>query len=155
MNAAEGILTCRGGMTSHAAVVARGMGKPCVSGSGTIQIDYQSKEFKVGNRVFKEGEIITIDGSSGEVMSGEVKTIKPDISGDFSKIMSWADKTRKMQVRTNAETPRSVKNDQLSASLKENLKLRKKQINDRDNKKIIGKRITKIGISRLDLDSKS
>lgn len=109
MNAAEGILTCRGGMTSHAAVVARGMGKPCVSGSGTIQIDYQSKEFKVGNRVFKEGDIITIDGSSGEVMSGEVKTIKPDISGDFSKIMSWADKTRKMQVRTNAETPLDTK----------------------------------------------
>ncbi len=109
MNAAEGILTCRGGMTSHAAVVARGMGKPCVSGSGTIQIDYQSKEFKVGNRVFKEGEIITIDGSNGEVMSGEVKTIKPDISGDFSKIMSWADKTRKMQVRTNAETPLDTK----------------------------------------------
>jgi len=109
MNAAEGILTCRGGMTSHAAVVARGMGKPCVSGSGTIQIDYQSKEFKVGNRVFKEGDVITIDGSSGEVMSGEVKTIKPDISGDFSKIMSWADKTRKMQVRTNAETPLDTK----------------------------------------------
>ena len=98
MNAAEGILTCRGGMTSHAAVVARGMGKPCVSGSGTIQIDYQSKEFKVGNRVFKEGEIITIDGSSGEVMSGEVKTIKPDISGDFSKIMSWADKLEKCKL---------------------------------------------------------
>ena len=109
MNAAEGILTCRGGMTSHAAVVARGMGKPCVSGSGTIQIDYQSKEFKVGNRVFKEGDIITIDGSNGEVMFGEVKTIKPDISGDFSKIMSWADKTRKMQVRTNAETPLDTK----------------------------------------------
>ena len=109
MNAAEGILTCRGGMTSHAAVVARGMGKPCVSGTGTIQIDYQNKEFRVGQRVFKEGDIITIDGSSGEVMSGEVKTIKPDISGDFSKIMSWADKTRKMQVRTNAETPLDTK----------------------------------------------
>ena len=109
MNAAEGILTCRGGMTSHAAVVARGMGKPCVSGSGTIQIDYQSKEFKVGERVYKEGDIITIDGSSGEVMSGEVKTIKPDISGDFSTIMSWADKTRKMHVRTNAETPLDTK----------------------------------------------
>ena len=109
MNAAEGILTCRGGMTSHAAVVARGMGKPCVSGTGTIQIDYQNKEFRVGQRIFKEGDIITIDGSSGEVMSGEVKTIKPDISGDFSKIMSWADKTRKMQVRTNAETPLDTK----------------------------------------------
>ena len=109
MNAAEGILTCRGGMTSHAAVVARGMGKPCVSGSGNMQIDYANKQFKVGERVFKEGDIITIDGSSGEVMSGEVKTIKPDISGDFSTIMSWADKTRKMQVRTNAETPLDTK----------------------------------------------
>src|SRR6056300_177104 len=109
MNAAEGILTCRGGMTSHAAVVARGMGKPCVSGSGNIQIDYANKQFRVGERVFKEGDIITIDGSSGEVMSGEVKTIKPDISGDFSTIMSWADKTRKMQVRTNAETPLDTK----------------------------------------------
>jgi pyruvate,orthophosphate dikinase len=82
-------------MTSHAAVVARGMGKPCVSGSGNIQIDYANKQFKVGERVFKEGDIITIDGSSGEVMSGEVKTIKPDISGDFSTIMSWADKNQK------------------------------------------------------------
>ena len=109
MNAAEGILTCRGGMTSHAAVVARGMGKPCVSGSGNIQIDYQNKEFKVNERVFKEGEIITIDGSCGEVMSGEVKTIKPDISGDFSKIMSWADNIRSMRVRTNAETPLDTK----------------------------------------------
>mgnify|MGYP001177226442 FL=1 len=109
MNAAEGILTCRGGMTSHAAVVARGMGKPCVSGSGNIQIDYQNKEFKVNDRVFKEGEIITIDGSCGEVMYGEVKTIKPDISGDFSKIMSWADSIRSMKVRTNAETPLDTK----------------------------------------------
>ena len=109
MHAAEGILTCRGGMTSHAAVVARGMGKPCVSGSGSIQIDYQNKEFRVGDRVFKEGEVITIDGSSGEVMYGEVETIKPDISGDFSTIMSWADSTRKMRVRTNAETPLDTK----------------------------------------------
>ena len=109
MNAAEGILTCRGGMTSHAAVVARGMGKPCVSGSGNIQIDYQNKEFKVNDRVFKEGEIITIDGSCGEVMYGEVKTIKPNISGDFSKIMSWADSIRSMRVRTNAETPLDTK----------------------------------------------
>ena len=109
MNAAEGILTCRGGMTSHAAVVARGMGKPCVSGSGNIQIDYQNKEFKVNDRVFKEGEVITIDGSCGEVMFGEVKTIKPDISGDFSKIMSWADNIRSMRVRTNAETPLDTK----------------------------------------------
>ena len=109
MHASEGILTCRGGMTSHAAVVARGMGKPCVSGSGNIQIDYESKNFKVSGRVFKEGDIITIDGSSGEVMSGEVKTIKPDISGDFSTIMSWADNAREMKVRTNAETPLDTK----------------------------------------------
>jgi len=109
MHASEGILTCRGGMTSHAAVVARGMGKPCVSGSGNIQIDYESKNFKVNGRVFKEGDIITIDGSSGEVMSGEVKTIKPDISGDFSTIMSWADNAREMKVRTNAETPLDTK----------------------------------------------
>ena len=109
MNAAEGILTCRGGMTSHAAVVARGMGKPCVSGSGNIQIDYQNKEFKVNDRVFKEGDIITIDGSCGEVMSGEGKTMKPNISGDFSKIMSWADSIRTMRVRTNSETPLDTK----------------------------------------------
>ena len=109
MHASEGILTCRGGMTSHAAVVARGMGKPCVSGSGNIQIDYESKNFKVSGRVFKEGDIITIDGSSGEVMSGEVKTIKPDISGDFSTIMSWADNAREMKVRTNAETSLDTK----------------------------------------------
>ena len=109
MHASEGILTCRGGMTSHAAVVARGMGKPCVSGSGNIQIDYESKNFKVSGRVFKEGDIITIDGSSGEVMSGEVKTIKPDISGDFSTIMSWADNAREMKIRTNAETPLDTK----------------------------------------------
>ena len=105
MNAAEGILTCRGGMTSHAAVVARGMGKPCVSGVGTIQIDYESKEFRVNDLVIKENDIITIDGSTGEVITGEVETIKPDISGDFSTIMSWADNFRKLKVRTNAETP--------------------------------------------------
>ena len=105
MNAAEGILTCRGGMTSHAAVVARGMGKPCVSGVGAIQIDYESKEFKVNNLVIKENDILTIDGSTGEVIIGEVATIKPDISGDFSTIMSWADNFRKLKVRTNAETP--------------------------------------------------
>ena len=105
MNAAEGILTCRGGMTSHAAVVARGMGRPCVSGAGTIQIDYKAKNFRVGDREVKEGDIITIDGSTGEVMVGEVTTIKPDISGDFSTIMSWADEARTLKIRTNAETP--------------------------------------------------
>ena len=88
MHAAEGILTCRGGMTSHAAVVARGMGRPCVSGAGRIQIDYESKLFKVGSHEVKEGDIVTLDGSTGEVMLGEVNTIKPDISGDFSTLMA-------------------------------------------------------------------
>ena len=109
MHAAEGILTCRGGMTSHAAVVARGMGRPCVSGAGTIQIDYESKLFKVGSHEVKEGDIITLDGSSGEVMLGEVNTIKPDISGDFSTLMAWADKARSLKIRTNAETPLDTK----------------------------------------------
>ena len=109
MNAAEGILTCRGGMTSHAAVVARGMGRPCVSGAGTIQIDYKNKVFRVNEREIKEGDTITIDGSTGEVMVGEVMTIKPDISGDFSTIMAWADKTRTLKIRTNAETPLDTK----------------------------------------------
>jgi len=105
MNAAEGILTCRGGMTSHAAVVARGMGRPCVSGAGTIQIDYENKLFRANSREVREGDIITLDGSTGEVMIGEVTTIKPDISGDFSTIMAWADKTRVLKIRANAETP--------------------------------------------------
>ena len=105
MNAAVGILTCRGGMTSHAAVVARGMGRPCVSGAGNIKIDYAKKIFKVENIEVKEGDIITVDGSTGEVMLGEVKTINPDISGDFSEIMRWADETRTLKIRANAETP--------------------------------------------------
>ncbi len=109
MTAAEGILTCRGGMTSHAAVVARGMGKPCVSGVGTIQIDYENKEFKINDLIIRENDIITIDGSTGEVIKGEVPTIKPDISGDFSTIMSWADNYRNLKVRTNAETPIDTK----------------------------------------------
>ena len=105
MHAAKGILTARGGMTSHAAVVARGMGRPCVSGSSEIEIDYENKNFKVNNKIIKEGDMITIDGSTGRVISGEVKTTKPEISGDFSKIMSWADMFRKLKVRTNSETP--------------------------------------------------
>jgi len=109
MHAAKGILTSRGGMTSHAAVVARGMGKPCVSGSSEIKIDYENKIFKSGNYVVKEGDIITIDGASGSVMLGEVPTVKPDISGDFSKLMSWADQYRKLKVRTNSETPVDTK----------------------------------------------
>ena len=109
MHAAKGILTARGGMTSHAAVVARGMGKPCVSGSGEIKIDYTKKIFKAGEHQIKEGDIITIDGGSGKVMLGKVPTVKPDISGDFSKIMSWSDKFRKLKVRTNSETPADTK----------------------------------------------
>jgi len=105
MHAARGILTARGGMTSHAAVVARGMGRPCVSGSSEIEIDYQNKIFKTKNNEIKEGDLITIDGSTGRIIKGEVKTVKPEISGDFSKLMSWADKFRKLKIRTNSETP--------------------------------------------------
>jgi len=109
MHAAKGILTARGGMTSHAAVVARGMGRPCVSGSGEINIDYESKEFKAGNLTIKEGDIITIDGGTGRVIQGSVPTVKPDISGYFSTIMKWADEFRKLKIRTNAETPQDTK----------------------------------------------
>ena len=109
MHAAKGILTARGGMTSHAAVVARGMGKPCISGSKEIKIDYENKSFRVGKNEIKEGDIITIDGSSGKVMLGKVPTVKPDISGEFSKLMSWADQYRKLKVRTNSETPADTK----------------------------------------------
>ncbi len=104
MHAAKGILTSRGGMTSHAAVVARGMGRPCVSGSSEIEIDYKNKSFKAGSIIVKEGDIITIDGSTGRIILGDVKTIKPEISGEFSKLMKWADQFRKLKIRTNAET---------------------------------------------------
>jgi len=109
MHAAKGILTARGGMTSHAAVVARGMGRPCVSGSNEIEIDYGKKLFKTKNREIKEGEKITIDGSTGRIILGEVKTFKPEISGDFSKLMKWADNFRKLNIRTNSETPLDTK----------------------------------------------
>jgi len=109
MHAANGILTSRGGMTSHAAVVARGMGKPCVSGSSEIKIDYEKKLFRSNEHVVKEGDVITIDGGNGKVMLGEISTVKPDISGDFSKLMSWADQFRKLKVRTNSETPADTK----------------------------------------------
>ena len=109
MHVAKGILTSRGGMTSHAAVVARGMGRPCVSGSTKINIDYVNKIFRAGDVTVKEGDIITIDGSSGEIISGEVPTVKPEMSGDFSKLMSWADSFRKLKVRTNSETPVDTK----------------------------------------------
>ena len=109
MHSSVGILTTKGGMTSHAAVVARGMGRPCVSGSTEINIDYENKLFKTDQIQVTEGEIITIDGSSGRIILGEVQTIKPEISGDFSKLMSWADSYRKLKVRTNSETPIDTK----------------------------------------------
>ena len=109
MHAAKGILTARGGMTSHAAVVARGMGRPCVSGSSEIDIDYEKKIFKTSEQEIKEGDIITIDGSSGRIILGSVPTVKPEISGDFSQLMKWADKIRKLKVRTNSETSLDTK----------------------------------------------
>ena len=108
MDAAQGILTARGGMTSHAAVVARGMGKCCVAGCGDINISYKEKQFSVGSAVIKEGDWISLDGSSGQVMKGQVPTIKPAVSGDFGRIMKWADKIRKLGVRTNADTPKDA-----------------------------------------------
>ncbi len=105
MHAAEGILTTRGGMTSHAAVVARGMGKPCVSGAGTIRVDYNAETMSVAGTVLKKGDRITIDGANGQVLVGEVPMLKPELSGDFAQLMVWADATRRMKVRTNAETP--------------------------------------------------
>ena len=105
MHAARGIVTARGGMTSHAAVVARGMGRPCVSGAGEIQIDEKAGTFRARNRVFRAGDIITIDGSKGEVLSGTVTMIEPELTGDFAILMAWADQVRRLKVRANAETP--------------------------------------------------
>ncbi|HEY0014197.1 MAG TPA: pyruvate, phosphate dikinase [Allosphingosinicella sp.] len=105
MHAAQGILTARGGMTSHAAVVARGMGRPCVSGAGQLQIDYKSKVLRVGGVEVREDDTITIDGSTGEVMLGAVPTVQPELVGDFGTLMVWADRSRRLRVRTNAETP--------------------------------------------------
>ncbi|KQO46173.1 pyruvate, phosphate dikinase [Methylobacterium sp. Leaf85] len=105
MHASEGILTTRGGMTSHAAVVARGMGKPCVSGVGTIRVDYKAGTLTVAGTTLKAGDKITIDGSTGQVLLGEVKMLEPSLSGEFATLMGWADKVRTMKVRTNADTP--------------------------------------------------
>ncbi|MEE2760676.1 MAG: pyruvate, phosphate dikinase [Pseudomonadota bacterium] len=105
MHAAEGILTTRGGMTSHAAVVARGMGRPCVAGAGDIRIDYRAQSMTAHGQAIVAGEIITIDGSRGEVIQGEVKTISPEMTGDFGILMEWADAARQLDVRANAETP--------------------------------------------------
>ena len=105
MHAARGIVTARGGMTSHAAVVARGMGRPCVSGAGEIQIYERDQLFRARGRTFRAGEVITIDGSKGEVLVGAVKMVEPELSGDFGILMGWADKVRRLKVRANAETP--------------------------------------------------
>lgn len=105
MHAAEGILTSRGGMTSHAAVVARGMGIPCVSGAGNLRVDARNELLIAPAVTLKKGDIITIDGSSGQVLKGEIPMLQPELSGDFGKIMAWADASRRMTVRTNAETP--------------------------------------------------
>jgi pyruvate,orthophosphate dikinase len=108
MHAAKGILTARGGMTSHAAVVARGMGRPCVSGAGGIVIDAKAKLLRVGGRELREGDILTLDGATGEVMAGAVATVQPELAGDFGTLMAWADDVRRMKVRTNAETPQDA-----------------------------------------------
>jgi len=105
MSVAQGILTARGGMTSHAAVVARGMGTCCVAGCGELEISYKDKTMKTKSKVFKEGDWISLDGTKGEVISGKVPTIEPELSGNFAKLMSWADDLRKLNVRTNADTP--------------------------------------------------
>ena len=105
MNSAEGILTARGGMTSHAAVVARGMGKCCVSGAGGIKIDYKARTLEMEGKVYKEGDFISLNGSTGEVYDGQIKTVEPKLSGDFGKLMKLADKKAKLLVRTNADTP--------------------------------------------------
>lgn len=105
MHAAEGILTTRGGMTSHAAVVARGMGIPCVAGAGTMRVDLRNEKLIGMGVTLTKGDIVTIDGSSGQVLKGEVPMLQPELSGDFAKLMEWADRTRRMTVRTNADTP--------------------------------------------------
>jgi len=109
MHAAQGILTTRGGMTSHAAVVARGMGRACVAGAGEIQVNEKTRSMKVGGRTINVGEWITIDGGAGQVMLGEVPTVKPELSGDFARLMEWADEARTMGVRANADTPEDAR----------------------------------------------
>jgi pyruvate,orthophosphate dikinase len=105
MHASEGIVTTRGGMTSHAAVVARGMGKPCVSGVGAIRIDYHAQTMTAGGKTLKKGDILTIDGATGQVMAGAIPMVKPEVTGEFATLMQWADGVRRMKVRANAETP--------------------------------------------------
>ncbi len=109
MHAAEGILTARGGMTSHAAVVARGMGKPCVSGAGALRIDYAGGTVTAGGTTLKQGDLITVDGSTGQVLAGRVPMIEPELSGEFATLMGWADAVRKLGVRANADTPNDAR----------------------------------------------
>src|SRR3546814_4821214 len=109
MHAAQGILTTRGGMTSHAAVVARGMGRPCVAGAGELRVDYKNRTMFVRDITIKAGDRITIDGSTGEVMLGEVPTVQPKLAGDFAAVMGWADKIRRLKVRANADTPEDAR----------------------------------------------
>ena len=109
MHAARGIITARGGMTSHAAVVARGMGRPCVSGAGEIHIDERARSFTARGRTFSAGDVVTIDGSKGEVLEGAVRMIEPELTGDFQTLMAWADRVRRLKVRANAETPLDAK----------------------------------------------
>ena len=110
MVASQGILTVRGGMTSHAAVVARGMGTCCVSGCGEIKIDEEAKKFELGGYTFHEGDYISLDGTTGKIYKGDIKTVEASVSGNFGRIMAWADKYRKLGVRTNADNPRDTKN---------------------------------------------
>ncbi len=105
MHAAEGILTTRGGMTSHAAVVARGMGKPCVSGAGSLRVDYRTQTMTAGGVTLKKGDTLTIDGSTGQVLAGRVAMLEPALAGEFATVMEWADTVRKLKVRANADTP--------------------------------------------------
>src|SRR5262249_35946862 len=109
MHAAEGILTTRGGMTSHAAVVARGMGKPSVSGAGTIRVDYAAQTLSAGGTTLKKGEMLTIDGTTGQVLVGRVPMIEPELSGEFTTLMGWADAARRLKVRANADTPKDAR----------------------------------------------
>jgi pyruvate, orthophosphate dikinase len=108
MHAAAGILTTRGGMTSHAAVVARGMGRPCVSGAGAVRIDYKAGTMTVNGKILRKGDVITIDGSAGQVIEGRVKMRQPELSGDFARVMAWADETRSLKIRANADTVRDA-----------------------------------------------
>ncbi len=109
MHVAQGIVTTRGGMTSHAAVVARGMGRPCVAGAGELRADVKKKTLTAGDRVLKEGDTLTIDGTSGEVIAGAVPTVQPEVSGDFAVLMAWVDRARPIKVRANADTPEDLR----------------------------------------------